>query len=109
MTLLAVLLLVTTLAYVGVVGNLATMHNSDPAGNALSQAFAVFLTIGLWILLARLSLSAGLKGDMPRWAAGTAVLLGPASGAAALAAVQLLSDNLYKQTCRSRFRPWCRC
>ena len=92
----ALVLLLTTILYVGTVANLTTMHGSDPAGNALSQAYAVFMVIGLWILLAALLLIAGLRGQMPRWAPLAALLLLPASGAAALAAVQLLADTFYR-------------
>jgi hypothetical protein len=91
----ALLLLLTIILYVGTVANLATMRDSDPAGNALSQAYAVFMVIALWILLAGLLVIAGLRGEMPRWAPLAAVLLVPASGAAAVAAVQLLADTFY--------------
>jgi hypothetical protein len=92
----ALLLLLTIILYVGTVANLTTIHDSDPAGNSLSQAYAVFMVIALWILLAALLVVAGLKGEMPRWAPLAAVLLLPASGAAALAAVRLLSDAFYR-------------
>jgi hypothetical protein len=91
----ALLLIVATILYVGTVANLATMHDSDPAGNALSRVYAVFMLIVLWILLAALLVIASLRGAMPRWAPLAAVVLLPASGAAALAAAQLLADPFY--------------
>lgn len=91
-----VLPLVALLLNVGWVANLTSMHSSDPAGNALSQAYAAVMAVGLWVLLAALMLFAGLNGEMPRWAMALAWILVPASGAAALAAVQLLSDSFYQ-------------
>jgi hypothetical protein len=93
----AFLLLLTALLYAISLVNLLTMHGSDPAGNSLSQAYAVFIVIGLWVLLAVLSLIAGLKGGgMPKGAAVAAMVLLPASGAAAVAAIHLLSDRFYQ-------------
>jgi hypothetical protein len=93
----AFLLLLTALLYAGSLVNLLTMHGSDPAGNSLSLAYAVFMEIGLWVLLAFLSLIAGRKsGELSKGAAVAAIVLLPASGAAAVAAIHLLSDSFYQ-------------
>ncbi len=96
MTILVILLFVLTiLAYGCLLATLASLHSSDAAGNGLSQAFGVFLTIGLWTLLASLLVVAAIKGEMPRWTMASAMLLVPASGAAALVAGHMLSDKFY--------------
>src|SRR5258708_6044612 len=92
----AILLFFTLLTYVGLIATASTMHNSDAAGNGLSQSFAFLMTITLWILLAVLMLVAGIKGEMPKWTAVAAFSLVPASGVAAFAAVGLLTDTFYK-------------
>src|SRR5262249_42323223 len=70
------------------------MH-SDPAGNALSQSFAFLTTVALWLFLAARLIAARMKGGMPRWASVAAFVLVPASGAAAVGAVSLLTDLFY--------------
>jgi hypothetical protein len=84
---------VTVVAWAGLVANIFSLHKSDAAGNGLAKVFAVFLAIGLWALLALLTLAAGISGEMPMWAGGCAVLLIPASGAAALGAIHVLSAD----------------
>lgn len=86
----ALLLIATILLYVAVVANIATMNDSDPAGNGLSYAYGVFLTVGLWVLMGLLMIAAAAWGDMPGWARLPAVILVPASGAAALTAMTLM-------------------
>ena len=96
MILFGAVLLLTLLLYLVLVVNLTTMNQSDPAGNSLSQAAAVLMAIGLWILLAGLALWAGLKAQLPARLIIAVLVLIAASGAAALAAIQLLSDSLYR-------------
>jgi hypothetical protein len=72
------------------------MHTSDAAGNGLTQSFAFLTTIILWIFLGALLVVAGVKGEMPPWTSVAALILVPGSGAAAIAAVNLLADTFYK-------------
>ena len=88
-----ILLLVTLLLWAAVVANCATLNSSDPAGNALSSAYGAFMVLGLWILLAVLLVMGAAKGDMPGWSKAAAVILVPASGAAALVAMNLMSGQ----------------
>src|SRR5262249_55204322 len=90
----SIVLLVALALWAGTVGTLATLNDSDTAGNAMSQAFGVFFTIGLWILLAVLMIIAAVKGQMPSWTKLAALFLLPASGIAALVAGDLLKDRL---------------
>ncbi len=92
-----ILLVLVILLWLPLVGNLATINNSDPAGNGLSKAYGVFMAIALWILMALLLVVAGVKGQMPMWAGVLAFLLAPASGAATLAAIELLSDRTFSR------------
>lgn len=85
-----VLSVLCALLWIIIAPNLAGLSNSDPAGNAMAQGFAGLGLILLWILLLILTLIAVAKGTMPPWARSV-VLLVPASGAAALAALELLS------------------
>jgi hypothetical protein len=89
----AMILLLAAVVWAGFVGCATTMHASDAAGNGLTQAFAFLLGIALWVLLAALLLIAALFGEMPRYAKLAAALLHPASGAAAMATVDLLSRD----------------
>ena len=65
--------------------NLVTLHDSDPAGNALSQAFGAVMLLGLWVLLAVVLVGVGWRGGMPPWVKVCALILHPASLAASLA------------------------
>jgi hypothetical protein len=77
------------LLWILVVAPLSDLGRSDPAGNAMAAGFAGLGIILLWILLSILALVAAIKGTMPSWAR-PALLLVPASGAAALGALELL-------------------
>jgi hypothetical protein len=70
--------------------SLAGLGNSDPAGNVMAQGFAGLGIILLWLLLSILALIAAVRGAMPSWAR-PALLVVPASGAAALIALELLA------------------
>jgi hypothetical protein len=88
-----VVLLLTVLLWAAVIANSATLNSSDPAGNALSSAYGVFLVLALWALLALLLIIAGSRGGMPGWTRVAALLLVPASSAATLAALNLMSGQ----------------
>lgn len=53
---------------------LTDLSGSDPAGNGLAQAFGALEIIILWVLLAVLTILAGVKGEMP-WPAARASVL----------------------------------
>jgi len=72
------------------VGGLDDLNSSDAAGNGLAQAFAAIAIVVLWVLLAVLTLVAGIKGRIACPSVVAAMLLIPASGIASLAALQLL-------------------
>ncbi len=93
MTVFSLLLVLSFFLWIGVSANLTTMNQSDAAGNALAQAFAVLLIIGLWILLAILTIMAAVQGGMPRWAVVIALIGVAASGAAAVAIESLLEGR----------------
>ena len=81
MWILGILILLPTLFlwfYVIAVGG--SQHDSDPAGNALSRAFAAIAGTLLWVLLSVLLLVSGTNGGMPWWGGLLAVLLMPSSG-----------------------------
>jgi hypothetical protein len=62
---------------------------------AMADALAsLFLTFGLWIVLALMLLNGGLMGEMPRWSAILAVFLVPLSGVAAFVAIDMCSRHM---------------
>lgn len=89
-TMSLVVLALTILLWIGVVMVAATINESDAAGNGLSFSFGVLMAGGLWLLIAVLLFTVGLQGVMPRRDQLAALLLVPASGAAAVVAFNLL-------------------
>jgi hypothetical protein len=76
--------------WIGIVPALTGLSGSDAAGNAMAQGFTAVAMFILWALLSILALIASISGAMPQWAR-LALLVVPASGVAALAALDLLS------------------
>ncbi|MHB8270165.1 hypothetical protein [Bradyrhizobium sp.] len=70
---------------------LASLGNSDAAGNAIGEAYAAIQIIALWSLLTVLTVVAYLKGAAPKAAKAAALVIVPASGFAAMAAADLLA------------------
>jgi hypothetical protein len=87
------ILVITLLLWAAVVAHCSTLYTSDAAGHALSSAYGAFMVLGLWILLAILLVIGAIKGGMPWWSKLAAVILVPASGASALAAMNLMSGH----------------
>jgi len=85
------------LAWVGQLATLSDLSGSDPAGNALAQAFGALEIIVLWGLLAVLALLAATKGAMPRAAALAITIQIPASGFAAMTAAELLRPSIARR------------
>jgi hypothetical protein len=81
------------LVWVVQLATLADLGRSDAAGNALGEAFAAIEIIVLWTLLGILLIVCGVSGRMPWPAALAAVVLLPASGFAAVIALNLLADH----------------
>jgi hypothetical protein len=69
-----------------------------PAGGGealMGQAFEMlFLTVGLWIVLAVMLLVGGVMGSMPRWAAWLAVALVPMAAVADVTAIDMCSRHM---------------
>lgn len=62
----------------------------------MGDAFeALFVTAGLWIVLAVMLVIGGAAGGMPRWAALLAVILVPASAVAAFAGLDMASRHMH--------------
>ena len=89
----SIVLVITVLLWAATVANGVTMRSSDAAGNALSHAFGVLMAIALFVLMAILLVLAAIRGEMPMWMRIAAVILVPASGAATIAAIELLSQS----------------
>jgi hypothetical protein len=70
---------------------LASLGNSDAAGNAIGEAYAAIQVIALWSLLTVLTVVACVKGVAPKAAKAAALVIVPASGFAAMAAADLLA------------------
>ena len=88
-----VLSVLILLVWAIVTSTLSTLGDSDPAGNGLAQAFAAIEIILLWFLLAVYLIVTGVSGVMPWSAVIAAVVLVPASGLAAMVALELLADH----------------
>jgi hypothetical protein len=72
---------------------LLNLHSSDPAGNGLAQVYAVVTVFALWALLLVIVVIAVAAGPGPGWMKAGAVLLCLLSCAAALAALELMSQR----------------
>ena len=70
---------------------LASLGNSDAAGNAIGEAYAAIQIIALWSLLTIMTIIAGVKGAAPKPAKVAALVVVPASGFVAMAAADLLA------------------
>jgi hypothetical protein len=88
--LVSLLTLLALLVWVFLVATTATLTSSDAAGNGYAEYYAVFTSIGLWLLLAAILAIAGVRGGMSVRAIVCGVVLLPGSCAAAIAAVEIL-------------------
>jgi hypothetical protein len=86
-----VLSIIAGLLWVLSLATLASLGNSDAAGNALGEAYAAIQIIALWSLLTILTAVACLKGAAPKAAKAAVLVIVPASGFAAMAAADLLA------------------
>jgi hypothetical protein len=88
-----IVLMIALVLWAATVANAVTIKSSDAAGNALSQAFGALMGIALFVLLTILLVLAAVRGDMPMWMRVAALVLVPASGAATVAAVEILGQG----------------
>ena len=86
-----VLLLVAVFLWLAMVAISATMNESDAAGRGMANGFAVVTAIGLWIVLAILVLMTVTRPEVPGLTKVIALVLVPASFAAALATISVLA------------------
>ena len=70
---------------------MASLGQSDAAGNGLARAYAAIQMVVLWLLLMVLTILAGARGAAPRAAKIAALVIVPASGFVTAAAADLLS------------------
>jgi cytochrome bd-type quinol oxidase subunit 2 len=89
---LILLLALAGAAYLAMLANAARPMRGGEG--AMADAFeALFVTLGLWIVLSLLVAAAGIMGAMPRWAGGLAVVLVPLSGVATVVAIDMCSRH----------------
>ncbi len=94
MTTFWILLLVLAVPlWIGVIACLFDLNNSDAAGNGLAQAFTAIYIFVLWAILAILLWIGSGRQGVPGWSAVAAILLHPASCAAAFALLHLQSQR----------------
>jgi len=85
----AIVLALSVLVWLALLLMLAELNTSDAAGNGMTQGFAGVAVIALWVLMALLLVLSAFAGRMPAVAQMGALLLLPASGAAAFAAIEV--------------------
>jgi hypothetical protein len=76
---------------------LANAVNQPSGGgeSSMAAAFAgLFVTLGLWLVLALMLVVAGITGSMPRWVGFLALVLVPMSGVAAFTALDMVSRHM---------------
>lgn len=92
MTIVAFILLgLAAVLWFGMLGDATTMRRSDHATRGLSELLAMALAVLVWILLAVVLLVGGARTPMPGGLTAAAILLVPASGASAIAAIRVLA------------------
>jgi len=71
---------------------------NEPMGGGESRMAAafegLFVTVGLWIVLAVMLVIAGITSSMPRWVGFLAIVLVPMSGIAAFTALDMVSRHM---------------
>jgi hypothetical protein len=87
---LLVLLAVAGVLYALMLANALT----QPSGGGEAAIEGLFLTAGLWIVLAIMIVGGAVMGAMPGWAGGLAGILIPASGVANFTAVDMCSRHM---------------
>ena len=94
MTILAAIpALLAVLLWAALVATFLNLHSSDAAGNGLAQVYAVVNIVALWAMLLIVVIIGMSSDGGPAWIKTGAVLLTILSGAAAMAALVLLTDR----------------
>ncbi len=88
-----VLLVVATLLFLFMLVNAAQAPDLESIDKGVAAIYALISGVLLWIVLAALLVIGAARGGMPGWAAFAAMPLHPLSGAAAVAALFMLSAN----------------
>ena len=94
MTILAAIpALLAVLLWAALVATFFNLHSSDAAGNGLAQVYAVVNIVALWAVLLIVVVIGMASDGGPGWMKASAVLLTLFSGAAAMAALVLMTDR----------------
>jgi hypothetical protein len=88
-----IVLLLAAVLWIALVADLASMNQSDAAGNGLSYSFGVLMALALWVLLAVLLVIAGTRGAIPPAAVAGAFLLVPLSCWSVVRLIGVLRDR----------------
>lgn len=91
---LLVLLAVAGVLYALMLANAVYQPSGGGEARIAAAVEGLFLTAGLWIVLAIMIVVGALSGAMPGWAGGLAGLLVPASGIANFTAVDMCSRDM---------------
>ena len=89
----AILLVLAFVSWIIVISCASSMHESDRAGNAMTQGFMFLFAIAQWIMLAIVILTALFKVDMPFWAKTSACILVPIACAASFGTLNMLASE----------------
>jgi len=92
--LLLLLLAVAGVLYVLMLANALYQPSGGGEAGIAAAIEALFLTAGLWIVLAIMIVVGAVTGTMPGWAGGLAGVLVPASGIANVTAVDMCSRHM---------------
>ena len=75
--------------------NALAPDTSSPGDRVVGEAFLVlFITIGLWVVLAILLVIGGVLGAMPSWVGWSAVVLVPLAGVASFVALDIVRSRV---------------
>ena len=91
---LLLLLAVAVVLYVLMLANASHQPSGGGESSMAAAIEALYLTAGLWIVLAIMVIVGAAEGSMPGWAGALAGILVPASAIANIAAVDMCSRNM---------------
>jgi hypothetical protein len=90
-----VVLALAVLLYALMLINILAPDTSGPGDRVVGEAFMeLFITVGLWVVLAILVVIGGVMGAMPRWVGWSAVVLVPLAGVASFVALDMVSRGV---------------
>ena len=88
-----ILAVLAGLLYLFMLWMAAAVPSLESIDKGIATIYALVAIVLLWTVLAGLLIVGAIKGDMPVWAATTAFIAHPLSGAAAVASLFLLAEN----------------